>query len=462
MPFALFLLSIATLPLIAPKWWSAHYGKFSFSCGSITALYYWISTNGGSTVARTAIDYVGFIVLIGTLFVVSGGIFLDIRGKAKPIQNCLFLLLGALLSNILGTTGAAVLLIRPWIALNRERFKGYHLAFFIFVVANVGGCLTPIGDPPLFLGYLAGVPFLWMARQAWCIWIVGVGILIGFFAIVENWNYKNSVENAIKQENIVWRFRILGWPNVLLLALVVITVSFVTRPMFFREGLLLGLAVVSHRLTDSEVYKCNQFNLHPIKEVAILFFGIFCTMMPALDWLSQNAGKYISPIPGTFYAGSGILSSVLDNAPTYLTFLNAAIGSFVDEGVVRAVRAAIEHHGVDVGPNLAGTRRLAAQATFNWSCRFHPEWLKSGRVAPGQIELAYLLAATPNPLVLAVSIGSVFFGANTYIGNGPNLIVKSIVDNAGIRTPSFFGYIFRFTIPVMLPMLIVVWFVFFK
>ena len=405
-PFIALLAAIALAPLRFADWWGRHYPKVSFALAALVVVYYLLVLNATPRVLNTASEYFSFIALIGSLFVVSGGIHITIKGEATPMANVIFLAVGALVANVLGTTGASMLLIRPWLRANKYRVTAHHVVFFIFIVSNAGGCLTPVGDPPLFLGYLNGVPFWWVAQHGWRIWLTGVAILLAMFYVVDARNYARAPKPVRREQTGHEQWRFDGLSNLFYLALVLGAV-FVNHPPFLREALMIGAALGSYSTTRESVHASNQFTLHPIKEVAILFVGIFATMMPALDWLAANAGRLGSPTPGVFYFGSGVLSSVLDNAPTYLSFFSALLGAS--------------------GAHDAGT----------------------------------LLANHPGG-ILAVSFGAVFFGANTYIGNGPNFMVKAIADHQKVHTPTFLGYIMKFTLPFMLPMLIAVWLLFFR
>lgn len=416
-PFVVLLAAIALGPLFAPSWWGRRYPWVSCGLGAITLAYYVWGLQRPHQIAHVASDYVSFMALIGSLFVVSGGIHFTVRGEATPWENVRFLLFGAVAANFLGTTGASMLLIRPWIRMNRYRITAHHIVFFIFLVSNVGGCLTPIGDPPLFLGYLKGVPFWWVLRQCWPVWFTAVGILVSMFYLVDLANYRRApkaVRSALAEPQDEWRFE--GLPNLVFLAVILGSV-FLVQPRFAREALMLGAAVGSYFLTRPSVHAANDFNLHPVKEVAILFAGIFSTMMPALDWLETHAGGLAHPTPTFFYWGAGTLSSVLDNAPTYLSFLSAALGAF-------------GAHAANASANIP------AQVP---SLLHDPPFVQS---------------------LIAISVSSVLFGANTYIGNGPNFMVKAIADQQQVHVPTFLGYIARFTLPYMMPMLLVVWWLF--
>ncbi len=408
LPFVLLLGAIAAAPLVAPKWWLRNYAKVALGLGAVTLGYYLFVLRAMTGLANTGHEYVSFIALVGSLYVVSGGIHIGVKGQATPFANVVFLFIGAVIANLLGTTGAAMLLIRPWIRMNQYRVTAHHVVFFIFIVANVGGCLTPIGDPPLFLGYLQGVPFWWVAEHCWPMWAVGIGLLLAMFYAVDKLNFLRAPRAVRDRETAeeTWRFE--GLPNLFFLA-VILGAVFVSRPVFLRELLMVAAAVGSYFTTRKTVHAANHFNFHPIVEVAILFAGIFATMMPALDWLNQNASRLLgaNPGPGVFFWGTGVLSSTLDNAPTYLGFLSALSGA-------------------------AGTSDI------------------------------HELLGQQHRQILAISVGAVFFGAATYIGNGPNFMVKAIADQEKVASPSFFGFILRFALPFLLPVLVLVWLMFFR
>jgi Na+/H+ antiporter NhaD/arsenite permease-like protein len=464
LPFGLLLSLIALAPLLFAAWWLKHYAKVACALAAITLAYYFFGLRASGHVWHTAHEYVSFISLIGSLYVVSGGIHIGVKGKSGPLANVAFLLVGAILANVLGTTGASMLLIRPWIRMNRHRIAPHHVVFFIFIVSNVGGCLTPIGDPPLFLGYLLGVPFWWVARNCLLIWAVGVGILLLMFLALD---FRNAARAPKKlpaepsQPAEGWRFD--GLPNLFFQA-VILGAVFIERPLFLREGLMLGAALGSWFTTRKSVHKANQFNFHPIQEVAILFIGIFATMMPALDWLQANAGQLEHATPAFFYWGCGTLSGALDNAPTYLCFIKSIFGHFIPVGsdIVAGVQQAVAGHGANLAA-LSGHHAEEIRQTMLALQQYHGAAFAAGKLSTEQIEVAYLLGQPKlNLYLVAVSIGAVFFGANSYIGNGPNFMVKSIADQQGIPTPGFLGYIFKYTLPFMLPMLIVIWWLFFR
>lgn len=464
LPFAVLLVAIAFGPLLLSKWWNRHYAKVAFALGAVTLGYYLFGLRAYGRVLEVGHEYVSFIALVGSLFVVSGGIHINIKGEATPLANVIFLCIGAIISNVLGTTGASMLLIRPWIRMNKYRVTAHHIVFFIFIVANVGGCLTPIGDPPLFLGYLKGIPFWWVAQHCWPMWAVGVGFLLALFYVIDMQNYRRApkeVRERLAEPHDQWRFE--GIANISFL-LVILVAVFINRPLFLREALMLGAALASYFSTWERIHEANHFTFHPIQEVAILFVGIFATMMPALDWLELNARTLLgqNPAPGLFYWGTGILSSVLDNAPTYLSFLSASFGTFVDAEVISQVQTLIQTHGAGTA-TLAGAHADEVRMTYQALQTYHASGLAQGAVTTEQIETAFLLGNPAfNKYLLAISIGAVFFGACTYIGNGPNFMVKSIADHHKVHTPGFIGYIFKFTLPCMLPMLVLIWLLFFR
>ncbi len=463
LPFALLLGLIALAPLLFAGWWGRNYPKVALALGAITIGYYLLGLGAGQRVGHTAVEYVSFICLIGSLYVVSGGILVNVKGEATPLENMLFLLFGALIANVLGTTGASMLLIRPWIRMNRYRVTAHHVVFFIFIVSNVGGALTPIGDPPLFLGYLKGIPFWWVAEHCWPMWLVATGTLLAMFLFVDTRNYKRApkaVREQLAEPADSWQFQ--GGINVLFLA-VILGAVFINQPAFLREALMLGAAIGSYFLTPKRIHQANDFNFHPVQEVAILFIGIFATMMPALDLLEAQSKGLGSPSLGFFFWGSGILSSVLDNAPTYLCFLKAIFGAYIDADSIAQVQHLVSTGGSDIGTFVHGDHAPEIRATWDALTKYHPNLIAAKSASVEDIEVAFLLGNPKfNNFIVAVSCGAVFFGANTYIGNGPNFMVKAIADQNKVHTPDFLSYIGKFTLPIMLPMLLIVWALFFR
>jgi Na+/H+ antiporter NhaD/arsenite permease-like protein len=461
LPFGILLAMIAIGPLFFSNWWAKNYPKVAIGLAIITLSYYLVGLRETHSVLHTAHEYVSFIALIGSLYIVSGGIHINVKGESTPLVNSVFLLVGAVLANFLGTTGASMLLIRPWIRMNKYRITAHHIVFFIFIVSNVGGCLTPIGDPPLFLGYLKGIPFWWVAEHCWPMWAVGVAILLAMFFVVDTLNFRRAPKavRARETQSEQWRFDGVG--NVFFLAVILVAV-FINEPVFLREALMIGAALGSYFTTRKSIHEANDFNFHPIQEVAILFIGIFATMMPALNWLEVHAHTLKNPSTGFFFFGSGVLSSLLDNAPTYLSFLKMIFGAFVDPAIVSQVELLVKNGGTDLAA-LTGAHAEEIRNTFLALKNYHPDLLAAKQVSAEQIEIAYLIGnAALNKFIVAISVGAVFFGANTYIGNGPNFMVKSIADHSKVNTPGFMGYIFKYTLPFMVPMLVVVWVIFFR
>ena len=406
-PFLLLIAAIAVGPLLIPRIWERRYPIISLTSALVVVGYYLLIKKNSAPLLATLEEYISFITLIGSLFIVSGGIRIGVAGASTPIRNVGFLALGALLANLLGTTGAAMLLIRPWIRMNRYRITGHHIVFFIFIIANVGGCLTPIGDPPLFLGYLRGVPFLWTLQHLWGAWLFVVAMILAVFYFFDRSNFNRAPIDIQKKETEHESFQIEGWRNLVFLGFILAAV--IIRgcgvPWFVSDGMMIVSALASHRLTSPSIRKTNEFTFEPLKEVAWLFLGIFTTLVPVIHLLnaSSHSAGHLSHLQ--YYWMTGALSSFLDNAPTYLTFLTLAL-------------------------NL----HEPALHLFN------------------QSEVARFSVENPANLV-AISLGAVFFGAATYIGNGPNLMIKSIAESSKIHMPSFFGYILRFTLPILIPIL---------
>jgi Na+/H+ antiporter NhaD/arsenite permease-like protein len=406
-PFILLLAAIAVVPFINRAWWDKYYPHVSIGLGFAVFAYYSLALDV-RRMLETSVDYFSFIVLIGSLFVASSGIFLHTERHATPWLNTFILAAGAVVSNLLGTTGASMLMIRPFLRMNKQRIRGFHVVFFIFVVSNIGGALTPIGDPPLFLGYLNGVPFHWTIIKVWPIWLLTLSLVLAIFLVFDTLAYRRYLEIGHRPVRGA-RIQVMGSQNFIFLFIILAAV-FAATPV--REFIMICAAIAAHRFANKEALRRNEFSFTPIKEVAILFAGIFATMVPALDWLALNADRLGIRSPGGFYWASGTLSSILDNAPTYLNFLSAAMGL----------------HGLALNN-------------------------------PGQVGI---LVAQHGQFLLAISVGAVFFGANTYIGNGPNFMVKSIAEHAGVDCPSFFGYVFKYSLPILLPVFALVWILFFR
>lgn len=412
LPFLLQLLAIALMPFLAPHWWERHYPKVALVLGAITVFYYLFVLGDWEHPLAAAHEYISFIILMASLFVVASGIHIKVQEGAPPLVNTLFLVLGALLANLIGTTGASMLLIRPWIRMNKSRIEGFHVVFFIFLISNIGGCLTPIGDPPLFLGFLKGVPFFWTLIHLWQPWLVLIVLLAGIFYVMDRRNYSQALGTSRVPQNQSGGCSIEGLGNIVPLAAILGAIFF---PTPWREIGMSVAALLSWKLTPAVIHEKNEFSTAPIKEVGWLFIGIFATMMPVLDYLQHHASALAETFgmgAQHFYYFTGVLSSLLDNAPTYLSFLSLELG------------------------------------------------LRGGSV-DNPHDVLQVTLHSPEHLI-AISLGAVFFGAMTYIGNGPNFMVKSIVAASGIKTPSFFGYLLRYSLPILLPLLILVGWLFLR
>jgi Na+/H+ antiporter NhaD/arsenite permease-like protein len=410
------LLSIAVVPLTLSNWWDNNRNKLLLSLGMSLPVVAIVVPNATHLLLESLIDYFSFIVLVGSLFVISGGIYIKGEFAGTPLSNTIFLGIGALLSNVIGTTGASMLLIRPYLRANRKRQNRAHLAvFFIFIVSNIGGLLTPLGDPPLFLGFLRGVPFQWTLGLL-PIWVTAVGIVLLVFNLYDQYIFvREDVETpgALAEEvQPRHRLHIQGKRNFLFLAgIMVAAISSGTLgwPRGVQELLMISMAVMSWLTTPKTIHKENHFHFHPILEVAAVFAGIFITMIPALEILRMRSASLGIQEPWQYFWMSGALSSFLDNAPTYLTFTSMALG-------------------------LVGAKAESLSALLS----------TDGGVS----------------LLRAVSVGSVFMGANTYIGNGPNFMVKSIAEHHRIQMPSFGRYML-YSAAVLIPTFVVVHVVFF-
>jgi len=436
-PFIGILLSIALLPLFVPGFWHHHFGKVSAFWAIAIAIPLLVAHKGVALHSFLHIliaDYVPFIILLWGLFTISGGILLRGSLRGTPLVNTIIIVIGTVLASWMGTTGAAMLLIRPFLRANNYRKnRAFMVVFFIFLVANIGGALTPVGDPPLFLGFLHGVPFFWTFHILPHMVLTAV-ILLAIYFLLDLYYYRKEGHTASGQidEGEKVPLRLVGSYNFIFLAGVVGSVIFsglvnwgevttlgVARNVqeWVRDGFIILMGVFSLVFTSSQIREDNEFTWFPIKEVAYLFAGIFVTMTPCLFLLLAGSKGSLGFIVGAvkepvhYFWITGALSSFLDNAPTYLTFFTSALGKF--------------YAGMPEG--LAVSRLIAE-----------------------------------NPIYLmAISAGAVFFGANTYIGNAPNFMVRSIAEEAGTPMPSFFGYMLKYSIVFLVPVFIVVTLIFF-
>ena len=416
--FAAMLLCIAVLPLAAEKWWHPNRNKLLVSAVlglPVLAVFLYKDYHA---VLHTGQEYISFIILLGALFVISGGILVQTDLRATPLVNTGFLALGSVLASFMGTTGAAMLLVRPLLETNNQRTRKVHtVIFFTFLVANIGGCLTPLGDPPLFMGYLKGVPFEWTFNLVFE-WAVVVAFLLLLYFVLDTTMYKREPESAISRDAAEVRpTRIAGaGRNVPLLVGVVLSVAFLNQhyipadwpfpftPFPLREIALVTLAVMSWLVTSRELRKENKFTFYPIVEVAALFAGIFATMIPAILILNARGAELGVTSPMSFFWATGSLSAFLDNTPTYVVFFALAQSLEVPQG-------------------------------------------------------ATAIAGVQETLLIGISLGAVFMGAMTYIGNAPNFMVKSISDEQGVRMPSFFGYML-WSVGILVPVFVVVTLIF--
>ncbi|MBN2265869.1 MAG: sodium:proton antiporter [Candidatus Aminicenantes bacterium] len=400
-PFAGLLLSIAIIPLKAPHWWEDHKNKglVAFLWALPVAVYFLFPLPHELVLSLK--DYSSFLLLLTALFIVSGGIVLKGDLKATPEVNTLFLLVGAVLANFIGTTGASMLLIRPMLMTNSERRNTKHVPiFFIFVVSNIGGLLTPLGDPPLFMGFIKGVPFFWTLRL-FPLWLVMVGGVLLMFYLYDSIQYrKEECRDLIRDRRRVVPLHMTGTINFLWVAGII---AGIFLPFPRREGMLILMCILSLLTTKRECRVDNRFTYNPILEVAILFAGIFVAMIPALLILNARGAEIGIARPWQFFWTTGFLSSFLDNTPTYLAFFSTA-------------------QGLGLNGDVLGI---------------------------------------PGVFLKAISAGAVFMGANSYIGNGPNFMVKVIAEEYKMKMPSFFGYMI-YSFALLIPLYLVVSFIFFR
>ena len=398
LPFIGLLLSIAVLPLVAHKFWK-HLKNQAFISILFSIPVIWVYLRyAPHTLTQSLEEYISFLILLGSLFVASGGIRLEGGFRSTALANTLLLAAGAVLANFVGTTGASMILIRPLLQANAHRKRQAHLPiFFIFLVSNIGGSLTPLGDPPLFLGFLRGVPFFWTLKL-FPLWLTAVGTLLVLFYILDSAVLQKHSKNLLPA--IPERFRMKGKRNLLCFA-AIIGATFLPVPL--REEVMLTAGITSHFMTPKKYRAANDFNYAPIFEVAVIFLGIFITMVPALELLKMRGAELGIHLPWQFFWASGGFSSILDNAPAYLVFANLARGL-----------------------GLGG---------------------------------AYL--GMPQQMLMAISAGAVFFGAMTYIGNAPNFMVRSIAEHSGWKMPSFFGYMV-WSVGILTPLFLLITLIFFR
>ncbi|SEM81661.1 Na+/H+ antiporter NhaD [Syntrophus gentianae] len=400
------LCCIAVIPLLNAEWWVRNFGYVSLLLTIPAAVV--VATRDWLFLVHVILEYLSFILLLGSLFVTAGGIVIRVDIRGTPVINSLFLLIGAVFASLIGTTGASMVLLRPLIRSNKWRKKVVHIyIFFIFLVSNIGGLLTPLGDPPLFLGFLRGVPFFWTLRLL-PIWCVTVAILLALFFLLDSYFVKKEDPEKFLRTSGTRpekKLEIKGKINFLFLLMILCSLFI---PPLFREGVMILATGLSLYFTHRSLREENVFSFAPILEVAILFAAIFVTMAPVLSLLQVNGSKLGVVQPWQFFWVSGSLSSFLDNAPTYLVFMSIAQSVAHTAGIMEG-----------------------------------------------------LVAGVPQTLLAAISVGCVFMGANSYIGNGPNFMVKAICEENGVKMPSFFGYM-AWSVGILIPLFFLVTMVFFR
>jgi Na+/H+ antiporter NhaD/arsenite permease-like protein len=406
--FVLQLLAVAILPLTHSRFWEKNKNKAIVSLFLALPVVCVFAAYGNlQPVVREIKEYLSFIILLSSLFIISGGIYLGGDVAATPKNNTIFLLLGGVAANLFGTAGASMLFIRPFLRTNQERKLISHLpVFFIFIVANIGGCLLPLGDPPLFMGYLRGVPFFWTLKllPEWLFMMSAV--LTAFYFIDRHYWNREDPQNKYPEKIEVEPIKIQGQINLFFVLGIILSIILIPR-VLARETVMILLSVLSLRFTPKSVRYKNRFHYAPIIEVAVIFAGIFVTMVPALLLLETHGAQMGIRLPWHFFWVTGGLSSFLDNTPTYLVTMALA-------------------QGLHFSANLTG-----------------------------------VIAGIPSIILKAISCGAVFMGANTYLGNGPNFMVKTICDHHRIKTPSFFGYMLWSGL-ILIPLFILTTLIFFR
>ena len=436
LPFAGILLSIALFPLIRPRWWHHHFPKVSAFWALVFAIPFVIAYRAEALheiLHIYIVDYIPFIILLWALYTVSGGIHVKGTLRGSPVLNLLLLAIGTALASWIGTTGASMVMIRPVLRANAWRKRKVHIViFFIFLVSNIGGSLTPLGDPPLFLGFLHNVPFFWTLNLFMPMMMLALPLLLVFF-VVDMFYFRKEKQPEETKATESEPIRIEGLHNLIFLGGIVAavlisglwnigTVNILgihqKTQFLLRDVVMILMGILSLKTTSRLIHEANEFTWFPIKEVGYLFAGIFMTIIPALAILKAGEHGVLSGMmevleePAHFSWITGGLSSFLDNAPTYLTFFNTILGKFY-AGMPEAEA---------VSALIAGNERY----------------------------------------LLAISTGAVFFGAVTYIGNAPNFMVKSIAEESGVPMPSFFGYMIKYSLIILIPLFFVIMLVFFR
>ena len=430
LPFVTIIFLLSAGPLFFAKWWAKNAKIVPIALAVLVGGFY-LYAGKSEDLVETLAEYFSFISIIGALYVVAGGICIHPYRNGTPTVNVVFLLIGAVITNIIGTTGASVLLLKPFIRLNRYKIKAYHIIFFIFIVSNAGGLITPLGDPPLFMGYLKGIPFFWFTQNLFLPWLFVVLALCTVFYFFDKKN-DPGIEGKIIHDRSHNKTIFVGKRNFIGLAIILLSLFLDPRKFdwiptfhyghhqisFVRELIQIVTAYVFYRISNPGAMEMNDFSLEPIEEVAFAFVGIFVTMMPALEVMRElvNSPEVASAISPSFtFWGTGSMSAILDNAPSF----------------INAMTVAMAKYGLNIGSyeDVVSFVRMEQQ---------------------GEI---------PHYLV-AISFASVIFGAFTYVGNGPNFLVKAMAEKEGIKMPGFVQYIYKYAFPILLPIIIACWAIF--
>lgn len=430
LPFVTIIFLLSAGPIFFPKWWVTMGKVVPLALAALIAAVY-LYQGKSNDLVETLSEYFSFISIIGAMYVVAGGIGIQPYHDATPKLNVIFLFFGAVLTNVIGTTGASVLLLKPFIRLNRYKVKAYHIIFFIFIISNAGGLLTPLGDPPLFMGYLKGVPFFWFTEKLFMPWVFVVAALCIVFFFIDKRNdtgiESNIIHDKRKQKTVV-----IGKRNFIGLAVILASLFLDPRKYnwiptleyghhqlsFIRELIQIATAYICYRTSNKGALEMNEFSMEPIEEVAFAFCGIFVTMMPALEALRHvvSTPQVAAAITPSFtFWGTGLMSAVLDNAPSF----------------INAMTVTMAKHNLNIG-NFSEVQQFVLMQNEH---------------------------ALPSYLI-AISFASVIFGAFTYVGNGPNFLVKAMAEKENIKMPSFMQYIFRYAVPILLPIIILCWIIF--
>lgn len=426
-PFTILLISVAVGPAVLKERWNKVFIPLIVVLSSFELFMYGFVFKDFSTMVQALYEYVQFIILIATLYFVTAGIEIKINIRGNALINTIILFIGGICANIFGTTGSAMLFINPFLKINKGRLSQYHIAFFIFIVCNIGGSLLPIGDPPLYIGFIKGIPFRWTLIHNFIPWFITTFILLTIFSILDS---KNKEESQMMIETQEKKVVIKGYLNLVLLFLVIGSLFinknfFPTLPSFYlsgheicliRELILTLILLCACKINNKETLKGNNFSREPIQELAILFLGIFITMAPVIciieEYVKTINQSYITP--SLLFWVTGLFSSLLDNAPTYLNMLTASMTA----------------------------------NNFNINELSHV--------------IEYAKTSTCIPALSAISIAAIFFGSLTYISNGPNFMIKKIAEKNDVKMPSFFAFVLKYSLPILIGPFILIWFFFYR